>query len=121
MALPLSIESRRFGGRVVEPAFFAGAIQICFAGVQGVEMNRSWRLFNRACNVGSICISLVILLLTGETVQGMTGVESRPHADAVRLNNIGTALMNQQLLEKAIDKFEEAYRLDRSLTVAELK
>ncbi len=28
--------------------------------------------------------------------------------------------MNQQLLEKAIDKFDEAYKLDPSLTVAEL-
>jgi len=38
-----------------------------------------------------------------------------------RLNNIGTALMSQQLLEKAVDKFGEAYRLDPSLTVAEFE
>jgi Tfp pilus assembly protein PilF len=83
-------------------------------------MDRSGRLFDWAYRVGRIPLSLIILLLFCNTLQGMTGAESRAHGEAVRLNNIGTALMNQQLLEKAIDKFGEAYRLDRSLTVAEL-
>src|SRR5215471_15649369 len=83
-------------------------------------MDCIWRLFHRACDVRSIGVLLVILLLLGKTLQGMAGVDTRTRADAVRLNNVGTALMNQQLLEKAIDKFDEAYRLDPSLTVAEL-
>ncbi|MCU1248348.1 MAG: repeat protein [Edaphobacter sp.] len=70
--------------------------------------------------LGRICVYFVILLLFCNTVKGMAGVESRARGDAVRLNNIGTALMNQRLLEKAIDKFDEAYRLDPSLTAAEL-
>jgi len=82
-------------------------------------MECSWRLSDWEYRVGGIRLSLVILLLCN-TLQGMTGVASRAHDDAVRLNNVGTALMNQQLLEKAVDKFGEAYRLDPSLTAAEL-
>src|SRR5438067_2306197 len=89
-------------------------------GIEGVAMDRSERLFDWASSVGRICLSLIVLLLSCTTFQGMTGVDSRTHADAVRLNNIGTALMSQQLLEKAIAKFEEAYKLDPSLTAAEL-
>ncbi len=40
--------------------------------------------------------------------------------EAVRINNIGVALMSQQLLEKAADRFDEAYKLDPSLAAAEL-
>jgi tetratricopeptide (TPR) repeat protein len=53
-------------------------------------------------------------------LEGRKSFKSPAQDEAVRLNNIGTALMSQQLLEKAIDKFGEAYRLDPSLTVAEL-
>lgn len=42
------------------------------------------------------------------------------HAEAVKQNNLGTALMGQQLLERAAAKFDEAYRLDPSLSLAEL-
>src|SRR5271170_1051317 len=88
--------------------------------LKGLEMECSWRLSDWEYRVGGIRLSLVILLLLCNTLQGMTGEVSRAHDDAVRLNNIGTALMNQQLLEKAVDKFGEAYRLDPSLTAAEL-
>jgi tetratricopeptide (TPR) repeat protein len=87
--------------------------------LKGLGMECSWRLSDWEYRVGGIRLSLVILLLCN-TLQGMTGVASRAHDDAVRLNNVGTALMNQQLLEKAVDKFGEAYRLDPSLTAAEL-
>jgi Flp pilus assembly protein TadD len=63
---------------------------------------------------------LVLLLLLCKTIQATTGEETRAQRDAVRLNNIGTALMNQQLLEKALDKFDEAHRVDSSLNAAEL-
>jgi tetratricopeptide (TPR) repeat protein len=41
-------------------------------------------------------------------------------AEAAKLNNLGVAMMNQQLMEKATTKFDEAYKLDPSLAVAEL-
>ena len=41
-------------------------------------------------------------------------------AEAAKLNNLGTALMNQQLLDKAQAKFGEAYALDPSLVQAEV-
>ncbi len=41
-------------------------------------------------------------------------------AEAARLNNVGVALMNQQLPERAVTKFEEALRRDPSLATAEL-
>ncbi len=88
--------------------------------VKGLEMECSWRLSDWEYRVGGIRLSFVILFLLCNTLQGMAGVVGRAHDDAVRLNNIGTALLNQQLLEKAVDKFSEAYRLDPSLTAAEL-
>lgn len=39
--------------------------------------------------------------------------------EARRLNNLGTALVNQQLLQPAIQKFAAAYRLDPQMTIAE--
>jgi tetratricopeptide (TPR) repeat protein len=83
-------------------------------------MDRKGRLFDLAYRVGSVPLSLVFLLLFCNPLQGRTAVKSPAQGEAARLNNIGTALMNQQLLEKAVDKFGEAYKLDPSLTIAEL-
>ncbi len=41
-------------------------------------------------------------------------------AEAAKLNNLGVAMMNQQLMEKAVANFDAAYKLDPSLAVAEL-
>src|SRR3974377_1230266 len=41
-------------------------------------------------------------------------------AEAAKLNNLGVAMMNQQLMEKATAKFDEAYKLDPSLAIAAL-
>src|SRR5271157_5795580 len=41
-------------------------------------------------------------------------------AEAAKLNNLGVALMNQQLMDKAVAKFDAAYKLDPSLAVAAL-
>src|SRR3974390_1620468 len=41
-------------------------------------------------------------------------------AKAAKLNNLGVAMMNQQLMKKATAKFDEAYKLDPSLAVAAL-
>src|SRR5215469_12416830 len=40
--------------------------------------------------------------------------------EAAKLNNLGVAMMNQQLMEKAVVKFDAAYKLDPSLATAEL-
>ena len=41
-------------------------------------------------------------------------------AEAAKLNNLGVAMMNQQLMEKAVVKFDAAYKLDPSLATASL-
>src|ERR1700747_1578157 len=42
---------------------------------------------------------------------------TRDSVAAARLNNTGVALMNQQLLEKALAKFDEAHKLDPTSAV----
>jgi tetratricopeptide (TPR) repeat protein len=51
---------------------------------------------------------------------GSADVTPSKQAEAAKLNNFGTALMNQQLLDKAQAKFAEAYQLDPSLVHAEV-
>ncbi len=41
-------------------------------------------------------------------------------AEAAKLNNLGVAMMNQQQMDKAVAKFDAAYKLDPSLAVASL-
>jgi tetratricopeptide (TPR) repeat protein len=41
-------------------------------------------------------------------------------AEAVRLNNLGVALLNQQRMDKGLEKFDAALKADPSLSVAEL-
>jgi tetratricopeptide (TPR) repeat protein len=50
------------------------------------------------------------------------GSADTPHARAVaaKLNNLGVAMMNQQQMDKAVAKFDAAYKLDPSLAVASL-
>lgn len=54
------------------------------------------------------------------TTAGSADVTPSTQAQAAKLNNFGTALMNQQLLDKAQAKFAEAYQLDPSLVHAEV-
>src|SRR5271154_4472715 len=58
------------------------------------------------------------LLLT--TTAGSADITPSKQAEAAKINNFGTALMNQQLLDKAQAKFAEAYQLDPSLVHAEV-
>jgi tetratricopeptide (TPR) repeat protein len=51
---------------------------------------------------------------------GRADVTPAKKAEAAKLNNLGTALMNQQLLDKAQAKFGEAYALDPSLVQAQV-
>src|SRR6202453_3470393 len=58
------------------------------------------------------------LLLT--IVPGRADVAPSKQGEAAKLNNLGTALMNQQLLEQAAAKFAAAYQLDPTLVRAEV-
>src|SRR5215472_4665072 len=60
--------------------------------------------------------AIVLCLLTAAGQSDTT----QTRAEAAKLNNLGVALMNQQLMEKATAKFDEAYKLDPSLAVAAL-
>ncbi len=65
---------------------------------------------------------LPFALLALATVLHAAPPATQPPAsrEAARLNNIGTALMNQQLIEKAAAIFSQAYAADPNLTVAKL-
>ena len=62
---------------------------------------------------------LLASLLIAATA-GSADVTPSKQAEAAKANNFGTALMNQQLLEKAQAKFADAYQLDPSLVHAEV-
>jgi tetratricopeptide (TPR) repeat protein len=61
---------------------------------------------------GAVTTCLLICTSWAETPQ--------VRAEAAKLNNLGVAIMNQQLMEKAVVKFDAAYKLDPSLATAEL-
>ena len=48
------------------------------------------------------------------------GDAAQVRSEAAKLNNLGVAMMNQQLMDKAVAKFDAAYKLDPSLATAEL-
>src|SRR5271169_200986 len=51
---------------------------------------------------------------------GASAETPQVRAEAAKLNNLGVAMMNQQLMEKAVANFDAAYKLDPSLAVASL-
>ena len=66
---------------------------------------------------------LLLASLVASTLASATAhadVPSSKQSEAAKINNFGTALMNQQLLDKAQAKFAEAYQLDPSLVQAEV-
>ena len=69
----------------------------------------------------SALTGLVLFAALGiTTTAGSADVTPSKQAEAAKLNNFGTALMNQQLLDKAQAKFAEAYQLDPALAHAEV-
>ncbi len=48
------------------------------------------------------------------------GDAAQVRSEAAKLNNLGVAMMNQQLMDKAVANFDAAYKLDPSLATAEL-
>lgn len=74
------------------------------------KYSRVKALFVAGCFLGACCC----------LVQAQSKVTPEAHREAVRLNNLGTALVNQQLLDGAVLKFDEAARLEPTLACAEL-
>ncbi len=66
------------------------------------------------CLLPILAVLVLASVLSGQTKQKVN------RAEAVRLNNVGVALMNQQEMEKAIAKFDAALGADPSLSTAEL-
>jgi tetratricopeptide (TPR) repeat protein len=65
---------------------------------------------------GLVLFAALGITATAENV----AVTPSKHAEAAKINNFGTALMNQQLLDKAQAKFAEAYQLYPLLVQAEV-
>ena len=63
--------------------------------------------------------SILLLVLIFSAV-GFSAVQKPDPAEAARLNNLGVALLNQQRMDKALEKFDAALRTDPSLTTAAL-
>jgi tetratricopeptide (TPR) repeat protein len=62
---------------------------------------------------------LSVLALAGSALASSTDTKPDPVA-AVRLNNLGVAMMNQQRMDKAVEKFTQALERDPSLATAEM-
>lgn len=63
---------------------------------------------------------LLALLLVSLSFSSFAADKKPDRAEAARLNNLGIALMNQQVMEKAVEKFDQALKVDPSLSTAEL-
>src|SRR5580658_9311762 len=55
---------------------------------------------------------VLVVLFTATCALGWSADQQPNPVEAARLNDIGVALMNQQLTEKAIAKFDEAHAAD---------
>ncbi len=71
---------------------------------------------SRSALSGLVLFAVLLIAVTA----GNADVTPSKQAQAAKINNFGTALMNQQLLDKAQAKFAEAYQLDPSLVHAEV-
>ncbi len=66
-----------------------------------------------------LCIIFTLAIsLQAAAPQSHSISNSDKSAEAGRLNNLGTAYMNQQLFEKALKSFQDAYALDPKLRIA---
>src|SRR5437588_12242236 len=73
----------------------------------------------RQIPVALMLIGLIWFGIRAGTARGATSSSSNS-AEAVRLNNLGAAYMNQQLFEKGLKAFQEAAALDPNLAIAKL-
>jgi tetratricopeptide (TPR) repeat protein len=73
---------------------------------------------SRQIRAACLCI-LAACILSASTLAAQQPAHT-PAFDAARLNNLGTALMSQQLLDRASASFAAAFKADPSLTLAEV-
>ena len=67
------------------------------------------------------CLSLYLLIVSAGCLSTLRAQQQKPAAiEAARLNNLGTALMGQQFLDRAVSTFAEAAKVDPSLTLARI-
>ena len=67
-----------------------------------------------------VCRWMPGIVTTCLLVSACSADTAQVRAEAGKLNNLGVAMMNQQMMEKAVARFDAAYKLDPSLAVAEL-
>lgn len=67
-----------------------------------------------------LILPALTLLCFTHALHATSPAETTPAREAARLNNLGTAFMNQQLLERAADTFAQAYQADPSLALAKI-
>ena len=68
----------------------------------------------------AVVSSFLLAALLVPVAAGHADVSPSKQAEAAKMNNLGTALMNQQLLDKAAAKFADAHQLDPALVQAEV-
>jgi len=77
----------------------------CQTVVRGGDARRIVRWTRGAARVLFLCVALVSAVASAEDPQSKS-------LETARLNNIGVAYMNQQLTDKALQKFEDAHKAD---------
>src|SRR3984885_14327008 len=83
--------------------------------------SRGWIPYSRSrMRLPAFGSSFLLAALLVPVAAGHADVSPSKQAEAAKMNNLGTALMNQQLLDKAAAKFADAYQLDPTLVQAEV-
>src|ERR1700733_9369596 len=83
--------------------------------------SRGWIPYSRSrMRLPAFGSSFLLAALLVPVAAGHADVSPSKQAEAAKMNNLGTALMNQQLLDKAAAKFADAYQLDPALVQAEV-
>src|ERR1700721_4020093 len=83
--------------------------------------SRGWIPYSRSrMRLPAFVSSFLLAALLVPVAAGHADVSPSKQAEAAKMNNLGTALMNQQLLDKAAAKFADAYQLDPALVQAEV-
>jgi tetratricopeptide (TPR) repeat protein len=81
-------------------------------------------IFLNRCNIpkrAAQLLSILLLVLSSASVAVLHAEQQDSSAiEAARLNNLGTALMGQQLLDRAVDTFAAAVKTDPNLTLAKV-
>lgn len=70
--------------------------------------------------LGLLMCAMCVPAMVAGTAPAVAADSAQVHLEAARLNNLGVAMMNQQLMEKAVAKFDAALKLDPTLVTAQL-